>query len=191
MVAIAEYLKLNQDPQVIGATRLQRRLAEMGKPNRLSQAKETLKRYRGQWTHETENAANEGLPTGGGVGKKLREVQIRTLVMKLQRKKIHGVFAKQARMAETDKKATFEWLKEGNLQAETEAVIVAAQDGVTHTNAYRSRILREHSNPLCRACGKADETIGHILAGCESHRWSLYKDRHDICWRRRYRRVWG
>lgn len=71
------------------------------------------------------------------------------ILERLQRKKVHGVFAKQARQTGTDKKVTFEWLKEGHLQAEAEAVIVAAQDGVTHTNAYRARILREQSNPLC------------------------------------------
>ena len=79
----------------------------------------------------------------------------------------------------TDHKASVRWLQDGLLDAETEGTIIAAQDGVTHTRAYRTRILKDPGLPRCRACGKWDETIGHILLACSFHSWGLYKERHD------------
>ena len=65
------------------------------------------------------------------------------------------------------------------LDAETEGTIIAAQDGVTHTRAYRTRVLKDTGSPRCRACGRGDETMGHILSACSFHSWGLYKERHD------------
>lgn len=39
--------------------------------------------------------------------------------------------------------------------------------------------LRDGSDLVCRACGKAPETVGHILSSCERHQWELYKVRHN------------
>lgn len=53
---------------------------------------------------------------------------------------IHGVFAAKTLGLECNKKVTHMWLKVGRLSSETEGLIVAAQDGVVHTAAYRARV---------------------------------------------------
>ena len=58
-------------------------------------------------------------------------------------------------------------------------IVVAAQDGVTITRAYRVGVLKEDIPAICRHCGAERETLGHMLAVCESHKFSLYKERHD------------
>ncbi len=54
-----------------------------------------------------------------------------TVVEELQRKLIHGVYARELRKTTTDTKLATRWLGRGRLHAETEAMIVAAQDGVS------------------------------------------------------------
>ncbi len=94
-------------------------------------------------------------------------------------KTIHGVFGKQVLKPDVDKKATHAWLEDGKLQARTEALVVAAQDGVIHTRAYQHRVLRISGvSPDCRRCG-APETIYHILSSCPVYAFTLIKDRHD------------
>ena len=53
------------------------------------------------------------------------------------------------------------------------------QVDVLHTRWYQNRILRNSSLLLCRECGKAMETVKHILNMCEPKGVSLYKERHD------------
>ena len=80
------------------------------------------------------------------------------------------------------------WLSEGRLRPQTEALILAAQDDVLHTRWYQNRILKNSSPLMCRECGKAMETVKHILSMCEPKGFSLYKERHDrailiVLWR--------
>lgn len=44
---------------------------------------------------------------------------------------------RQVEKPETDVKATHRWLMDGKLQAEMEAIIIVAKDGVTHTATYK------------------------------------------------------
>ena len=94
-------------------------------------------------------------------------------------KTVHGTFARETNKPECDRTATHAWLRNGRFGAETKGLLVAAQDGVIHTAAYRHRILREGCSQICREYGEASETIGHILAACEQDKWNLYKTRHD------------
>ena len=52
------------------------------------------------------------------------------LEKRLLAKKIHGVHAAQTRGPRVDQLATNAWLRDGLLQGQTEAIIMAAQDGV-------------------------------------------------------------
>ena len=69
--------------------------------------------------------------------------------------------------------------RRGRFRGRTEALIVAAQDGVVHTRTYRVRVLKEWdcASESCRL--SAQETLGHILSSCPQHAQSLYKERHN------------
>ena len=54
---------------------------------------------------------------------------------------------------------TFLWLSKGDLKAETESEIVAAQDQALQTKYYASKILNSETESKCRLCQKFDETI--------------------------------
>ena len=109
----------------------------------------------------------------------VKNEQRRRLREEREGKIIHGVFAREVNKPECYKTVTHAWLKYGSVKAETEGLIVAAQDGVIHTLAYRHRILGAVGNPMCRECGGTVETLGYILSACEGYKWSLYKARHD------------
>ncbi len=130
--------------------------------------------------------------TGGGVrnirgllsprmaSKLLQAAQIERLKQDLREKPVHGVFFVQCEQQEWDFASSHRWLSDGRLQGRTEGLIVAAQDGVIHTRAYRHRVMKKRSEPLkCRKCQKAPETLGHILSCCEKSQWTLLKERHD------------
>ena len=52
-----------------------------------------------------------------------------------------------------DTTLSHQWLKDGRLQARTESLIVAAQDGIIHTCA---RVLKiPNLSPKCRVYGRA------------------------------------
>ena len=78
-----------------------------------------------------------------------------------------------------DASRSFLWLTKGKVSARTEALVMAAQDGVVLTRSYKQRILKRLIDPMCRCCGEARETVGHILSCCSCKNWSLYKERHD------------
>ena len=78
---------------------------------------------------------------------------------------IHGVFFKQCQEG-WDTLGSHAWLLDRRVQAWTEAMIMAAQDGVILTRAFRSRVMGTAILPACRVCKGAPETIGHILSSC-------------------------
>ena len=110
----------------------------------------------------------------------LKAVQMVKLVGTLTAKPIHKVYYQQASSAEgVDTKGTFTWLSDGRLWAETEGLVIAAQDGVILTNRYKHTVLGMDVSPTCRVCREKLETIGHVMSSCKPHMWSLYKERHD------------
>ena len=111
----------------------------------------------------------------------MRNEQKRRLREEREGKVIHGAFARETRKPECDKAVTHAWLRNGCFKAKTEGLIAASQDGVIQTAAYCHRILGESCNPICRECGGAVETLGHILSVCESYKWSLYEMCPHLC----------
>ena len=77
-------------------------------------------------------------------------------------KVLHGPHFKTVHNATTDKRATNKWLTDGKLQSETEALVVAIQDGVTKTKAYRNQILKKNVDPTCGLCDGVSQTVWHI-----------------------------
>jgi hypothetical protein len=60
----------------------------------------------------------------------------------------------------------FLWLLKGDLKAETESEIVAAQAQALHTKYYATKILNTETDGKCRLCQQFDETIDHIKSAC-------------------------
>ena len=88
----------------------------------------------------------------------LREAHTERLKSNLAEKSHHGSYHRQVTNRES-----YVWLSERRLRPQTEALILAAQDDVLHTRWYQNRILKNFSLLMCRECGKAMETVKHIL----------------------------
>ena len=69
-------------------------------------------------------------------------------------------------MPETDTTRSNLWLTRGHLTADTEAVVMAAQDRVTTVRKYLVEVRGERGSVACRACRKEPESLGHVLSMC-------------------------
>ena len=65
------------------------------------------------------------------------------------------------RISEED---TFLWLSKGDIKAETESEIVAAQDQALQTKYYATKILSTETDNKCRFCQQFDKTIEHNIS---------------------------
>ena len=98
---------------------------------------------------------------------------------KWESKNMHGQYPSRIKEADVDFKQTNNWLKGTGLKAETEGLIIAAQDQSLATRLYHNRIIKDGTNPLCRLCSTYDESIEHILAGCPELAKVEYLKRHN------------
>ena len=80
--------------------------------------------------------------------RQLMRAQEDDLTRKWKRKKIHDVFVGQVEVEGYDVVSTHRWLQAAHLRAETEAMIVTAQDGVIHIAAYRQSTQRKKGSPM-------------------------------------------
>ena len=71
------------------------------------------------------------------------------------------------------------WLQNGDLNRETESLIVAAQNRSIRTNLVKARIDKSQGDSLCRVCRKVDESIDYIVSSCSKLVEKEYKRRHD------------
>jgi len=77
---------------------------------------------------------------------------------------------------------TFLWLSKGDLKAETESEIVAAQDQALQTKYYTTKILNTETDSQCRLCQQFDKTVDHIIPACPILAREEYIKRHDrVC----------
>ena len=74
---------------------------------------------------------------------------------------------------------TFFWLSKGDLKAETESEIVAAQTQALQTKYYTTKILSTETDSKCRLCQQFDETTDHIISVCPIIAKEQYTKRHD------------
>lgn len=73
----------------------------------------------------------------------------------------------------------WDWLRMSGLKKATEGLLIAAQDQALPTNVMKSRVYGTGGDPKCRMCGRADETIMHLLCECSVLASRDYKLRHD------------
>ena len=107
----------------------------------------------------------------------MKAAQVCQLVDTLMKKPIHKTYIQTSMSEDFDREGTFAWLSDGRFRAETEALVIAAQDGVIMTNRYKHTVLKLSTTSICRVCREEEESIGHILSACGKHCWSLYKER--------------
>ena len=170
------------DPQLKGVFRHWLFLGGQHRCNILQSAQAILEKYQMEVLLSEEGARR---PSGDRVAPRLlarllKEAQMEALVDSLCQKKIHGCFYKQCQGEGWDTSGSHAWFLDGRLRGQTEGLVVAAQDGVIFTRAYRARVLKEKNiSTSCRVCGSAVETLGHLLSRCHPYDWTLYKQRHD------------
>eukprot|EP00957_Ditylum_brightwellii_P077452 5885083-Ditylum_brightwellii.AAC.1 len=83
-------------------------------------------------------------------------------------KPLHGkFFCQQAEIPQVDMEQSHLWLRQAQLWPETEAAICAAKEQTMVTNHIWKEIFKQDVDPLCRLCRKENETISHIVSGCE------------------------
>ena len=63
-------------------------------------------------------------------------------------KSLHGKYPQRLEEADVDSKSTHRWLQGSGLKAETEGLLISAQDQSLATNVYRSKIVNDGTDPL-------------------------------------------
>ncbi len=92
---------------------------------------------------------------------------------------MHGKYPRRIKDADVDQVKTNKWLKTHGLTAETEGLIITAQDQSLATRSYHHRIIRDGIGPQCRIYGKHKESIDHIISGCSELAKTEYIQRHN------------
>jgi hypothetical protein len=101
---------------------------------------------------------------------------------KWKNKVMHGQYIRNIDTQLISEEDTFLWLLKGDLKAETESEIVAAQDEAIQIKHYATKILNTETASKCRQCQQFDETIDHIISACLILAKEQYIKRHDrVC----------
>ena len=72
---------------------------------------------------------------------------------------MHGQYIRNIDRQLISEEDTFHWLSKGDLRAETECEIVAAQDQTLQTKYYATKILNTETDSKCRLFQQFDETM--------------------------------
>jgi hypothetical protein len=101
------------------------------------------------------------------------------LKKKWKNKIMHGQYIKDMHRQLISKEDTFLWLSKGDLKAETESEIVAAQDQALNVKYYATKILNKETDSKFRLCQQFNETIYRIISACLILAKEQYVKRHD------------
>jgi septation ring formation regulator EzrA len=101
------------------------------------------------------------------------------LKKKWKNKVMHGQYIRNMDRQLIGEADTSLWLSKGDLKAETESEIVAAQDQALNTKCCATKILHTETDGKCRLCQQLDETIDHIISACPILAKEQYVKRHD------------
>ena len=97
---------------------------------------------------------------------------------KWKNKALHGQYPKILEKPHVDTVTTNKWLS-SNLKGETEGLLVAAQDQAINTRNYQKVICGQQVESKCRMCSQHEETVDHIVSGCEVLAKTEYISRHN------------
>jgi hypothetical protein len=98
---------------------------------------------------------------------------------KWKNKVMHGQYIRNVDRQLISEEDTFLWLLKGDLKAETESEIVAAQDQALQTKYYVTKILNTGTYSKCRLCQQFDETTDHTVSACPILAKEQYIKRHN------------
>ena len=102
-------------------------------------------------------------------------------------KEMHGQHIRNIDRHLINEEDTFLWISKGDLKAETESEIVAAQDQALQTKYYATKLLNAETDSKCRLCQQFDETIDHIISACPILAKEQYiKRHHSVCAQRHF-----
>ena len=87
-----------------------------------------------------------------------------TRKQKWEEKQLYGCFKRLT--SNISHRKTWTWLRKGNLQRETESLLIAAQNNAIRTDNIKARISKMQQNSRCRSYGERDEMINHIIREC-------------------------
>lgn len=118
--------------------------------------------------------------------RELKTAEIKILLTQHKEKPMHGLYFRNMEDLQLSSTLSFSFLRSSGLRSETEGFLVACQDGVFSTLAYRANVLGANIDDRCRACGGHPETLMHLLAACPSYAPNLYLRRHDAALRTLY-----
>jgi len=106
----------------------------------------------------------------------------KSLKKKWKNKIMHGQYIRNIDRQLISEEDMFIWLSKGDLKAETESEIVAAQDQALQTKYYATKILNTETDNKCRLGQQFDETIDHIISACPTLAKEKYIKRRDkVC----------
>ena len=95
---------------------------------------------------------------------------------------MHGQYIRNIDRQLINEEDTCLWLSKGDLKAETESEIVAAQDLALQKIYHATRILNTETDSMCRFYQQFDETIDHIISAYPILSKEQYIKRHDrVC----------
>ena len=94
-------------------------------------------------------------------------------------KPLHSQYPLRSQKADVDLYDTHHWLRSAGLKAETNGLIVAAQDQSLFTRNFKASILRNGADLRSRFCNASTKTIGHVISGCTTLALNEYTNRHN------------
>ena len=74
---------------------------------------------------------------------------------------------------------TWWWVSKGNLQKETESILVPAQNNAISTNHIKASTYKTQQISKCRLCGDRNGTINHIISECRKLAKKEYNTIHE------------
>ena len=90
---------------------------------------------------------------------------------------LHGQFIRQTMVKVTED--GWRWLSKMCFKRTTEALIIATQEQATRTNNTQAKIDKTTESCNCSMCGKAEDSVNHVLRVCSELAQKEYKRQHD------------
>ena len=100
-------------------------------------------------------------------------------IQKLSALVLHGSYSRLLRDQDICMMNASHFLLEGKMDRQTESIVAAAMDTAIPFRWYVHNILKQPTQTTCRMCGNTNETIEHILSGCQVISFTQYLERHN------------